>query len=166
MKRSANLRPMESAEELAADDARWAALGRHVHDLRYERRWGQEDLAEASGVSVPTIRAIENHKKGRRHTPRTLTKLSEGFGLQDDYLGNYLLNPAPAEPGTTKTALPPRSVLDQVVGQLDGIIVQRLNEIVVPRLENVEKQVRKLADVFYKTGLEVETYREHPGDAE
>ena len=157
---------MESVEELAADDARWAALGRHVHDLRYERRLGQEELAEASGVSVPTIRSIENHKNGRRHTPRTLTKLSAGFGLEDDYLGNYLRNPPPAEPGTTKTALPSRSALEQVIGRLDGIIVDRLNEIVVPRLENVETQVRRLADVIYKTGPDVETYREHPGDAE
>jgi transcriptional regulator with XRE-family HTH domain len=157
---------MESAEELAAAEARWAALGRHVHDLRYGRHWGQEDLAEASGVSVPTIRSIENHKNGRRHTPRTLAKLSEGFGLQDDYLANYLRNPPPAEPGITKTALAPRSVLEQVIGRLDGIIVDRLNEIVVPRLENVEKQVRQLADVISRTGLDVETYREHPGDAE
>jgi hypothetical protein len=37
---------------------------------------------------------------------------------------------------------------------------------VVPRLDNVEKQVRQLADAIYKTGLDVETYREHPGDAE
>jgi hypothetical protein len=44
--------------------------------------------------------------------------------------------------------------------------VDRLNEMVIPRLENVEKQVRNLADVIYKTGLGAEIYRKHPGDAE
>jgi transcriptional regulator with XRE-family HTH domain len=165
MKRSASVRPVDSAEELAAKEARWTALGRHLRELRDGRRWRQERLAEYSGVSVPTIRAIENHQAGRRHTPRTLQKLSRAFGFGDDYLGNYLENPAQHEAGAAKSEPPPRASLDQMALRLDEIIADRLNEIVVPRLESVENQVRNLVDVIHRTGLGVEIYREHPGDA-
>ena len=55
---------------------------------------------------------------------------------------------------------------DPVALRLDEIIVNRLKEIVVPRLEMVENQVRGLADVIYNVGREIETYVKHPGDTE
>lgn len=161
---------MDNAEELAAEEARWTAMGRHLRELRERRRWLQEPFAEESGVSVATIRAIENHPTGRRHTQRTLKRLSRALGEPDDYLINYLRNPPPEEarggPEATGTAPPPRSALDLVAPRLDEIFVARLNEIVVPRLEKVEYEVRALKDVIYNTGREVEIDVKHPGGAE
>jgi transcriptional regulator with XRE-family HTH domain len=159
---------MDSEEELAAEEARWAAMGRHLRRLRDGQL--QETLAEKSGVSVPTIRAIENHPTGRRHTPRTLKKLSRALGKSDDYLGKYLQNPPPeesaAESEATNNAPPPQSALDLVVPRLDEILVNRLNELVVPRLQNLENQVRVLTDISHNTGRDVEMDVKHVGDAE
>lgn len=137
----------EEAEELAGEDPRWAAMGRHLRALRERHRWYQETLAEEADVSVATIRAIENHQAGRRHTRRILEKLSRALGESEDYLSTYLRNPPPEDsadgPETTRTA-PPQSPLDLVAPWLDEIIVARLHEIVVPRLEKVEDEVRAL----------------------
>ena len=158
---------MDSGEEL--EEARWAAMGRHLRARREARRWLQETLADGADVSVATIRAIENHAPGRRHTPRTLEKLSRALGEPEDYLGVYLRNPPPEDsshgPETTSTA-PPQSPLDLVVPRLDEIVVARLHEIVVPRLEKVEGEIRALRDIIFNTERVIEIDSKHPGDAE
>jgi transcriptional regulator with XRE-family HTH domain len=155
------------AEKSSTEEARWTAMGQHLRELRGTRR--QEDLAEDSGVSVATIRAIENHPPGRRHTPRILKKLSQALGLPDDHLVNYLENPPPQEPGggagTTKNP-PPRSALDQVVPRIDEILVARLNELVVPLLAKVEGQVRALVDIMHNSDPEIELDVRRADDAE
>lgn len=157
---------MDSVEKLAAEEARWVAMGKHLRDLRVGYGWLQETLHEASGVSVATIRSIENHQEGRRHTPRTLKLLSQGLGLADDYLGNYLGNP-PVDPGREPEGMsappPPRPGLDLMALRLDEIVVNRLKEIVVPRLEMVERQIRELVDVIYNTGPKIEVDVKHSG---
>jgi len=108
---------------------------------------------------VATIRAVENHPPGRRHTPRTLKLLSRGLGLADDYLGNYLGNPSAdrgSEPETVSAPPPPHPGSDLVAQRLDEIVVNRLKELVVPRLETVESQVRKLVDVIYNIDRKIE----------
>ena len=160
---------MECAEELAAEEARWRAMGRHLRACREGHRWLQETLAEKADVSVATIRAAENHAPGRRHTRRTLEKLSRALGKPDDYLSVYLTNPQEEDPSagpeTTGTA-PPQSPLDLVAPRLDEIVVARLHEIVVPRLENVEGQIRALRDVIYNVERVAEVNVEHPDDPE
>lgn len=150
---------MDSAEELTTEEARWAAMGRHLRALREGRRWLQVTLAKQADVSVATIRAVENHSPGRRQTRRTLEKLSRALDQPGDYLSVYLEN-APLEDsggGPEVSAAPPQSPLDLVVPRLDEIVVARLHEIVVPRLENVEDQVRALRDVICYTDRAVET---------
>jgi len=160
---------MDDAEELASEEAGWEKMGRHLRELRAGRGWLQETLAGEADVSEATIRAIENHKPGKRHTPRTLGKLSRALGLPDDYFDDYRRNPPAAEPGgkpeAVRTAPPSRSALDLVAPRLDEIVVARLNELVVPRLEDVEKQVHALVDVIFKTGgIEIDI--KHPRDPE
>jgi transcriptional regulator with XRE-family HTH domain len=143
----------QRGEELAKEEARWAAMGRHLRALRQERRWLQETLAKQADVSVATIRAVENHSSGRRQTPRTLEKLSRALQQPGDYLSVYLEN-APLEDsssGPEASTAPPQSPLDLVVPRLDEIVAARLHEIVVPRLENVEDQVRALRDAIWNT---------------
>lgn len=159
---------MDSAEELAKEEARWAAMGRHLRALREGQRWLQETLAKKADVSVATIRAVENHSPGRRQTPRTLEKLSRALQRPGDYLSAYLEND-PLEDssgGPEVSTVPPQSPLELVVPRLDEIVAARLHEIVVPRLENVESQVRALRDVICNTERALEVDVKHPGDAE
>jgi transcriptional regulator with XRE-family HTH domain len=159
---------MDSAEELAKEEARWAAMGRHLRALREGRRWLQETLAKKADVSVATIRAVENHSPGRRQTPRTLEKLSRALQQPGEYLSTYLEN-GPLEDssgGLEVSTAPPQSPLDLVVPRLDEIVVARLHEMVVPRLENVENQVRALRDVICNTGRAVELDVKRPDDVE
>jgi transcriptional regulator with XRE-family HTH domain len=161
---------MGGAKKLVAEEAGWAAMGRHLRDLRVGHGWSQPELEEASGVSVATIRSIENHREGKQHTPRTLKLLSRGLGLEDDYLANYLENP-PADPGREPEGVkaappPPRPVLD-FAARVDEIVVNRLKEIVVPPLKMMEEQVRRLADVTYETtGRKIELDVKHLDDPE
>ena len=166
---------MDSVEELAAEYAR-SALGQHLRALRERRGWLQETLHKESGVSVATIRSIENCYEGRRPTPRTLSLLSKGLGLPDDYLCDYLENPPAKRPSDSVeepvgepeaiNVASLRADWDPVALRLDEIVVKRLKEIVVPRLEMVENRVRELADVIRNSGREIETYVKHPGGTE
>jgi len=159
---------MDSTEELAKEEARWTAMGRHLRALREGHRWPQGTLAKKADVSVATIRAIENHSPGRRQTPRTLEKLSRALQQPGDYLSAYLANgPLEDSSGVLEVSTaPPQSPLDLVVPRLDEIVVARLHEIVVPRLEGMENQVRALRDVICNAERPVEVDVKHPGDAE
>lgn len=135
--------------ELAKEEARRAAMGRHLRALRVGRRWRQETLAREADVSVATIRAVENHAPGRHPTPRTLEKLSRALRRPGDYLSVYLEKAPLEDPigGPEASVARRRSPGDLMASRLDEIVVARLHEIVVPRLENVEDQVRALRDV-------------------
>ena len=165
----------KTPEELAAEEVGWTRMGRHLRQRRLEKSWRQKDLAAASGTSIPTIRAIENHSDGRRYLDNTLEKLSMAFGEPDDYLDRYQREHRDVEPGSSPEAVkaqPPRPAgrrtplrADELMPQIDEILVSRLNEIVVPRLVEMEKQVHLLADVFYRSqGIKIDN--KHPGDAE
>lgn len=53
-------------------------LGLALHRLRFERGFSRLDLVEASGISSPTIQAIESND--RSPTLSTLIRLSHGLG--------------------------------------------------------------------------------------
>lgn len=57
---------------------------RNLQKLREERRWTQEDLARASGISRRTISRYE--WKGVRPRPVNLVKLAEALGCTVDVL--------------------------------------------------------------------------------
>lgn len=102
--------------------------------------------------------------------------LSQAFDKPDNYFEDYLSNPPAERPGGPVRELvsepraikvpPPRSRWELVALHIDEIVVNRLNEMVVSRLDRVENQVRVLGDVMRNTGYEIETYNEHPGDSE
>jgi transcriptional regulator with XRE-family HTH domain len=160
---------MDNVEGLAAEEEGWARMGRHLRELRLARGLFQVPLAELADVSEPTVRAIENHKPGKRHTPRTLAKISRALGQPEEYLNDYRLNPPAEEPGDKpkdiKTVPPPQPTPDLLAPRLDEIVVAALNEIVVPRLNSMEKEVRALADAILKTsGIVIDAM--HPSDPE
>jgi transcriptional regulator with XRE-family HTH domain len=151
------------------EEAGWAAMGRRLRVLREKRHWKQRDLAKAVGMSESNLRAIENrYGIGTRNSKKTLWDLSEKLGLPGDYLASCVENPPSdeepdSEPGATRTAPPPRSTLDQVLLRINEIVADCLNEIVVPRLESVE---RRLVDIIPNTVPGVVIDGKHPRDAE
>jgi transcriptional regulator with XRE-family HTH domain len=166
---------MDRKKELPTMQAR-LALGEHLRSLRDGEGWTQPTLEEVSSVGVATIRSIENAYEGRSPTKRTLMLLSQAFDKPDDYFQDYLTNPPAeqhiglakepvSEPGAIKVP-PPRSRGNLIEQRLDKIIVDRLEEMVVPRLKHVENQVHALVDVMHNAGYEIEIYDVHPGDTE
>jgi transcriptional regulator with XRE-family HTH domain len=166
----------ETPEELAFEEAGWVKMGQHLRQRRLEKAWLQEDLAERSGVSVASIRAIENHPPNRRYRDVTLENLSLTLGEPGDYLSRYQQEHRIVEPGDQPEAAKARRLpratgrrtparAAELVPQLDEVVVSRLNELVVPRLEAMEEQLHVLADIIHRTyGIEVDL--RHPGDAE
>lgn len=60
-------------------------LSNRIKRLREERSWTQEDLANRSGLALPTIRAIETgQRKGNRDD--TLERLAEALEVNPSYL--------------------------------------------------------------------------------
>lgn len=146
------------------EEKRWTALGKHLRALRDEHGWTQAALFAVSGISAPTIRSIENReRKGTRSTSTTLKELSRAFGKPDNYFADYLENP-PQETGTdeSRAARTASSPQDQEAPSIREIITACLNEIVVPRLDEIARQVRTRPDVNYR----VEDNAEQPGNSE
>lgn len=51
-------------ERVAVWERRRAAVGKRIRELRLERGWTQEQLANESGVTRPILNAVENGKRG------------------------------------------------------------------------------------------------------
>ncbi len=62
----------------------WAAVARVIDERMAERGMTQRELAERSGVSTATLRAIKHG--GSRRLPTTLAAISRALGLPDDQL--------------------------------------------------------------------------------
>jgi transcriptional regulator with XRE-family HTH domain len=164
----------KTPQELTAEEVGLTRMGQRLLELRLAKGWRQEDLAEASDTSIATIRAIENHSNGRRYLDNTMQKLSMALGEEGDYLDRYQREHRDVESGSQPEAVraqPPRppgrrtSVrIDELMPQLDQVVVSRLNELVVPRLENMERQVHLIVDAFHPS-QRIEVDNQHPGDA-
>ncbi len=83
------------------DGEDWAAVAVALNERMAARRIGQQQLAEASGVSVSTVRLVQ-HGTGRRFQNKTLTALARALDWPDDHLIRVLLaGHPPTEPATT-----------------------------------------------------------------
>lgn len=129
------------------DEARDAALGRHLRTLRRQRGWSQANLRDKSGVSEVTIRSIEsNYQTTKRRSRSTLVALSQAFGLSNDYFENYHANPPPEDLRRHDEAVEAvlhQSILDVMARGMQEILA-RINETVVPRLDRIEAQLEQL----------------------
>ncbi|KLL10836.1 MULTISPECIES: helix-turn-helix domain-containing protein [Protofrankia] len=110
------------------DGEDWAAVAAALNARMAARRIGQQQLAEASGVSVSTVRLVQ-HGTGRRFQNKTLTALARALDWPDDYLITVLLTGQP--PGTPGSA-------DEPVTSTLRRIEDRLIDI-DRRLETVEQ---------------------------
>lgn len=134
---------------------RYAALGRHLRELRKRRGWTQERLAEKSGISEVTIRGIEaDYANVRRRTKSTLGALSQALGLPRDYLSGYRDRAAgsvPVQPGG-RTAPPPQFLLEVISADIREATA-RLVEV-GSRLEAIKVQLDILMETYYPGGCE------------
>ncbi len=116
-----------------ADGEDWAAVAAALNERMAARRIGQQQLAEASGVSVSTVRLVQ-HGTGRRFQNKTLTALARALDWPDDHLIRVLLaGHLSTDPAATEDAE------EQVIVTLYRI-EERLDEI-SRRLATVEQLV-------------------------
>jgi len=59
---------------------------KRLKQLREERGWTQDEIAEKLGVSRPTIAGYESEEKNRIPREETLLKIADLFGESIDYL--------------------------------------------------------------------------------
>lgn len=59
-------------------------MGIRIYDRRKQRRWTQEELAEASGVTPQTISSAELGKKALR--PENILNICNALDISTDYL--------------------------------------------------------------------------------
>lgn len=117
----------------------WKAVGEAVGALRYQRGWTQAQLSERSAVSVATIRSTERADGMRSR--RTLEDISMALGLPKNYLSEILAGHQPAHQFPERETTDP-SFLDMV----DEILVKRLKELVMPHLNQIERQLDACAE--------------------
>jgi len=146
------------------EDALWRALSKHVRQRRRALELTQDQLAQRSGLSEPIVRKIENHKDGTGHRRETLEKLSHGLGEKPEYLYEYKQTLLILGPDATPDPLPvaliqpsqsdlePASELALVVPRINELMMECLNELVVPRLDRVEKKVQEIWRMVHDAG--------------
>ncbi|OHV40818.1 MULTISPECIES: helix-turn-helix domain-containing protein [Pseudofrankia] len=87
------------------DGEDWAAVADALNRRMAARRIGQQELANAAGVSVSTVRALQRGATGRRVQNATLTAICRALGWPDDRLLRVLLAEPPADdPTSAETA--------------------------------------------------------------
>lgn len=59
-------------------------MGRRIKDMRRQKKWSQEKLAEEASMSVPYLSQIENGKK--KASLEALVKISNALGISMDIL--------------------------------------------------------------------------------
>lgn len=59
-------------------------MGMRIYQRRKQKRWTQEELAEASGVTPQTISSAELGKKALR--PENILKICDALEISTDYL--------------------------------------------------------------------------------
>lgn len=142
---------MDDAGEVT-DEARDAALGRHLRALRRQRGWTQTTLSEKSGVSEASIRSIEgNNPAGRRRSRSTLTALAQGLGLPGGYLISYRDSPPPEElrsQAEARQTVFQQSALDVIARSVQETTAL-VNETVIPRLARLERQLDMITAALY-----------------
>ncbi|MBL7498156.1 helix-turn-helix transcriptional regulator [Frankia sp. CNm7] len=84
-----------------ADGEEWPAVADALNRRMAARRIGQQELADVSGVSVSTVRAIQRGATHRRVQNATLTALCRALDWPDDHLLRVLLAEPPADAPTT-----------------------------------------------------------------
>jgi DNA-binding XRE family transcriptional regulator len=72
------------------------SLGIEVKKGRIDRRWQQEDLAQAAGISRKYLSQIENDRVDPRFS--IVQRLAQALGVSLDTLGRQEQTPPPAPP--------------------------------------------------------------------
>ncbi|WP_416210660.1 helix-turn-helix domain-containing protein [Frankia sp. Cas8] len=113
-------------------DEDWSAVADAVNARMAHERIGQKALADASGVSVATLRRIQHGAHGRRVQNTTLTAIARALGWPDDHLIRVL------HAGGTPTSVGQPAEREILAGI--GRIEQCLDDV-CRRLAAVEKLV-------------------------
>lgn len=82
----------------------WQAVADAVNERMAALRLGQQALADASGVSVATLRQLQHGARGRRIQNATLTAVSRALDWPDDHLIRVLVGNAASQQEPADTA--------------------------------------------------------------
>lgn len=93
----------------------WVAVAAAMSERMHQLRLTQREVAERSGVSVATLRQIQNGYGSRTRRARTLAGISVALGWPADYLANVLTGAAPPPPSE------PTDSQDRVLTKLEEI---------------------------------------------
>ena len=85
----------------------WSAVARVVNDRMNTLELTQRELSERSGVSVATLRKIQQGDDQRR-SATTLTAIARALGLADDQLRRVANGSIPANGADSAEGLPER----------------------------------------------------------
>ncbi|MBL7487620.1 helix-turn-helix domain-containing protein [Frankia sp. AgB1.9] len=74
------------------DGEDWLAVANWLNSRMAERRIGQQQLADAAGVSVATVRVLQRGAGGRRVQNETLAAICRALGWPDNHLLRVLVS--------------------------------------------------------------------------
>ncbi|WP_175648444.1 helix-turn-helix domain-containing protein [Protofrankia coriariae] len=124
--------PVHTARSPRPDED-WNAVADAVNSRMAQQRIGQKALADASGVSVATLRRIQHGAHGRRVQNATLTAVAHALDWPDDHLIRVLTA------GTSPTGTAPPAIEREILAGI-GRIEQQLADLSL-RLATVEELV-------------------------
>lgn len=100
----------------------WAAVATAINERMKELGWSQKELAERSGVSVATVRQIQNNTNNKKRTRPTLQSLSTALGWHPEHIEAVLHRrqpPSLEESETDQAAM--AQWMETISGQLNAI---------------------------------------------
>jgi transcriptional regulator with XRE-family HTH domain len=111
-----------------ADGEHWPAVTDALNARMTAVRMTQQALANASGVSVATLRLLQRGVRGRRVQDATLAAVSRALGWPDDHLLRVLLTGRLDDPGLPQAAGTPEpgmrdlhETLQRMEAQLEAV---------------------------------------------
>lgn len=116
-----------------------ATIGENLRRIRKTRGWGQVPLAEASGVSQPTISEIERDQRDPH--PSTLRKLGAVMGVE---LAAFFAEDGPPKPPKTPLTDEPEDRFDERFAATDVVSAEKLQEAVGKEFDALQGYVRRL----------------------
>jgi transcriptional regulator with XRE-family HTH domain len=95
----------------------WKAVADEINARMAELRVTQQELSDSSGVSVSTIRQLQQGVSGKRRQNRTLHAVARSLGWPEDRLVAVLRGRRPAEP----TSADPAEALSRILSELQAV---------------------------------------------
>lgn len=92
------------------------SFSKRLKELREEKGWSQDELANQLGVQRPTVAGYESKSKNRIPRDKTLMKIAELFNTSTDYLLGRTNNRGYNSTNEKETL--PHQITEKIIGDL------------------------------------------------